>query len=590
MDETSAGAENSLAVPIEAHGERVVEWRQSQRGGSREDRMLRHTTVSLPPKIADFSPKIPSSIAMRTDSALTAITQLDSSYGHHLASLSSLLLRAESVASSKIEHIEASLEDFAKASHGEKSNASATSMVASAKALNSLITSVDDGCPISLSNILTAHRTLMADDTSEARYAGRLRDMQNWIGGSDYSPRNAMYVPPPPVTVKDYLDDLLEFANRDDVPALAQAAVAHAQFESIHPFTDGNGRIGRALINTILRRRGVTTKVVVPLASALVAKKEAYFDVLSAYREGDAGPIIRAFSQAARTSARESVASAQRLAELPQLWIDMYRGVSGKSPRAGSAASEILDVLRTMPFFTREDVEDVLGGATSSIYSAIEKLAEAGILRALTDRKRRQIWCAGAVIDELEDLGHRIASQTVTDPDWQTIHRQVIDEIQRQTHERWTKTNGILAEVARSDVMRNALSGPPLSAEAQARISESLRLPDAVRANLDSFLISQNLRNILAPTAVSESTRQYRDPSVDISEPLQKPFSDLGSRLTRQTRLPEAVAQILRASDSQENPRSSRAEGNGVMHTDDGGTTADQNDEGTADSRCDEHG
>lgn len=590
MDGRPAGAENPLAVPIEAHGERVVEWRQAQRSGSREDRMLRHTTVSLPPKIADFSPEIPSSIAMSTDSALTAITQLDSSYGQHLASLSSLLLRAESVASSKIEHIEASLEDFAKASHGEKSNASATSMVASAKALNSLIASVDHGRPISLSNILTAHRTLMSDDLSEAHYAGRLRDMQNWIGGSDYSPRNAMYVPPPPATVKDYLDDLLEFANRDDVPALAQAAVAHAQFESIHPFTDGNGRIGRALINTILRRRGVTTKVVVPLASALVAKKEAYFDVLSAYREGDAGPIIRAFARAARTSARESVASAQRLAELPQVWIDMYRGISGKPPRAGSAASKILDGLRTMPFFTGEDVEDVLGGATSSIYSAIEKLAEAGILRPLTDRKRRQVWGAGAVIDELEDLGHRIASQTVTDPDWQKIHRQVIDDIQRQTHARWAKNNDILAEVELSDVMRNAISDPPLSAETRARISESLRLPDAVRANVDSLSISKNLRNILASPAVSESTRQNLDPSVDISRSVHKSFSDLGNRLTRHTRLPEAVARTLRASESQENPRSAHEVGHEKMHEADGGTAAGQNDEGDTDSRFDEHG
>ncbi len=85
-------------------------------------------------------------------------------------------------------------------------------------------------------------------------------------------------------TVEAYLADLIDFANRDDLPALVQAAVAHAQFESIHPFTDGNGRVGRALINVILRRRGVTSRVVVPLASSLVAKKDAYPEVLAAYR------------------------------------------------------------------------------------------------------------------------------------------------------------------------------------------------------------------------------------------------------------------------------------------------------------------
>ena len=117
----------------------------------------------------------------------------------------------------------------------------------------------------------------MADDPQERAYAGRPREMQNWIEGSDHSPRNATYVPPPPRTVDDYMDDLLAFANRTDIGVLAQAAIAHAQFESIHPFTDGNGRIGRALINTILRKRGATRRVVVPLASAIVARRESYF-------------------------------------------------------------------------------------------------------------------------------------------------------------------------------------------------------------------------------------------------------------------------------------------------------------------------
>jgi Fic family protein len=88
-------------------------------------------------------------------------------------------------------------------------------------------------------------------------------------------------------TVAGYLDDLITFANRTDIPVLAQVAIVHAQFESIHPFTDGNGRIGRALINTVLRRRGATGRVVVPLASALVARRDEYFDHLGAHRWAD---------------------------------------------------------------------------------------------------------------------------------------------------------------------------------------------------------------------------------------------------------------------------------------------------------------
>ena len=265
--------ESRMHVGIEPHGELVVPWWQKHRGGSREDRMLREVTVNLPPKIGDYAPELPLFVAAQSDKALTAITRLDSTYGEHLTSLSALLLRAESVASSKIEHVEASMDDFARAAHGINSNESATSMVASSEALESLISSVDGGGLITVGNILAAHQILMANDASEATYAGRFRDMQNWIGGSDHAPRNALYVPPPAETVEAYMADLLEFANRDDVPVLVQAAVAHAQFESIHPFTDGNGRVGRALINVILRRRGVTSSVVVPLASALVRRR-----------------------------------------------------------------------------------------------------------------------------------------------------------------------------------------------------------------------------------------------------------------------------------------------------------------------------
>ena len=156
--------------------------------------------------------------------------------------------------------------------------------------------------------------------------------MQNWIGGSDHSPRGALYVPPPPETVADYLLDLLVYANLDDVPALVQAAIAHAQFESIHPFTDGNGRIGRALINTVLRRRGVTTRVVIPLASALVAHRDRYFELLTAYRGGSVRPLIESFAAGARIAAAESRITAGRLREIPAQWSDRRGPVRGGAP------------------------------------------------------------------------------------------------------------------------------------------------------------------------------------------------------------------------------------------------------------------
>jgi Fic family protein len=387
-----------------AHKHAVRPWHQAQRAGTRADRMLSQVTVALPPLIAARSVSVDAKLAAEMESAVAEIVALDQAHGDQLEALSVLLLRTESVASSKIESVEASLDDFARALHGSRANPSAWSMVAAASALDLLIGTTDRRRRIEMAALLKAHTALMRDDPHEHVYAGRLRDMQNWIGGSDYSPRNALYVPPPPDEVPGYCEDLLRFANRDDVPVLAQAAVAHAQFESIHPFTDGNGRIGRALINAVLRRRRTTTRLVVPLASALVAHRDRYFDQLTAYREGDPRPLISSFAIASRIAAAESRTTARRLAEIPAEWSAMLGRV-----RAGSAAAQLLTMLPAQPVLSADEACEALSVTTSSVYAALERLQSAGVLRPLTDRQRDQVWGAGLVLDELEDLGTRIA-------------------------------------------------------------------------------------------------------------------------------------------------------------------------------------
>ncbi|WP_253900536.1 Fic family protein [Mycobacterium asiaticum] len=359
--------------------------------------------MSLPPYIADLDADINTDIAVELETAMGEISRLDSVHGTDLAALSTLLLRTESVASSKIERVEASLDDYARALHGNRGNSSAVSMVAATTALDALITSVDHHGPVQTTAILRAHEALMRDDPTEGPHAGRIRTVQNWIGGSDYSPRDALYVPPPPDMVQTYMDDLIAFANRTDMPVLIQAAIAHAQFESIHPFADGNGRIGRALINTILRRRGATTCLVVPLASALVAQRDRYFGALSTYRAGDLRPLIDTFAKASRTAAAESRITAQRLAEIPDEWRNMVGPV-----RRNSATDKLLLLLPSKPIVSSDDVASLVNAPRSSVFAAINRLQDAGVLRPLTDRKRNQLWGASRVLDELEDLGHRI--------------------------------------------------------------------------------------------------------------------------------------------------------------------------------------
>jgi len=375
-----------------------------QRAGSRDDRMLSEITVSLPPKIADRSMDLPAVLAVDVEEAVREVTALDVTYGPQLAALGALLIRTESVASSKIENVEAPTSDYVRALHGIKSNPSAVSMAAATAAIGQLVDSVTDGEDIALAAVLRAHDALMRDDPAEVRYAGKIRDVQNWIGGSHYSPAHALYIPPPPDTVDAYLTDLLAFANRWDVPVMVQAAIVHAQFESIHPFTDGNGRIGRALINAVLRRRGTTRSVVIPLAAALVADVRAYFELLNQYRHGDPAPIVHAFAIAASVAASQSQITAQRIANFPAEWRDAV------SPtRAGSALARLLDELPRLTVLSVDDAERMgSGSSTSAVYRAIDRLVDAGVLRPLTDRKRNQIWGVASLLDELDDLTRRI--------------------------------------------------------------------------------------------------------------------------------------------------------------------------------------
>jgi Fic family protein len=378
-------------------------WRQRQRAGTREDRILEQIEVTIPAHIADLDLAIPGDIAEDLDTAARAIASLDTSHGPVLSALSGLLLRTESVASSKIEHISASVDDYARALHGSRANASAVSMVAASEAMENLIAAVTTSRSIELPDLLAAHRALMANEPGEEPYAGRIRDVQNWVGGSDYSPRGALLVPPPPDLLDDLLADLMTFANRDDLPSLLQATIAHAQFETLHTFTDGNGRIGRALVNAILRARGTTSTVVVPIASALVARRDTYFAALDAYRDGDLERIVDLFAFAALVASEESSVSAARISELPDEWLaDLGRS------RRGSAPMVLMEHVLAHPVISASDAEDVLGSGTSVAYTAIDRLEAAGILRPLTDRKRNQVWGAGALLDELADLDARI--------------------------------------------------------------------------------------------------------------------------------------------------------------------------------------
>jgi Fic family protein len=385
-----------------AHGSETMPWKSSGRP-PREDREFTEVTVSLPPKIADlwFEPGRETIVAL--EEAAVAVASLDVTAGTRMAAISGFLLRSEAVSSSKIEHVNANRDDYARAMIGLKASADARSMVAAADAVQGMIDDAGHTGQIRFEAMLAAHHTLMKDDPADGVYAGKLRDVQNWIGGSDYSPRGAVHVPPPPALVPELMEDLFAFCNRTDVPIMAQAAIAHAQFESIHPFTDGNGRIGRALIGAISRRRRLTRNTVTPIASAMVADVDTYFGLVNNYRSGDVDPFVLYLARSAvhaSDAARESVAA---LDALPAMWMDLAK------PRKGSADEKIIPWLLERPVFEAHNAAHVAGVLETTVYGALDRLTKAGVIAPITQSKRGKAWVATEVLDEVDRLNRRLA-------------------------------------------------------------------------------------------------------------------------------------------------------------------------------------
>jgi Fic family protein len=206
-----------------------------------------------------------------------------------------------------------------------------------------------------------------------------VREEQNWIGGRLGNPSDAAFVPPPEDLVMSLLEDLVTFLGRDDLPAVAQAAVAHAQFETIHPFIDGNGRVGRALIHVVLRRRGAAARFVPPVSIVLAARPAAYVDGLVAFREGRVADWIASFATAAARAAAASIELADHVAALQSEW----RERAGR-PRAGSAASKLIALLPALPVLSAPTARAAIGVSQQQTLAALKALAEAGVIRQLS--------------------------------------------------------------------------------------------------------------------------------------------------------------------------------------------------------------
>jgi Fic family protein len=323
-----------------------------------------------------------------------------------LHSLTETLLRSESVASSRIEGVQMSHARLARVRHEPKlEDKNARDVLGNIEAMRTAIALGASAKSLGSDALVEIHTVLIGDTRLDNGrvFAGVIRQEQNWIGGNGYNPVGAAHVPPPFELVPELLEDLGRFIDREDVPALAQAAIAHAQFETIHPFLDGNGRVGRALVYSVLQRRGQLSAYVPPISLVLASSTRSYLRSLSAYREGDVDSIVELFSSATSRACVEAQRLGTEVRELQQQWEARLEGV-----RSHSAARRLLDVLPGSPVLSAAEASKATGVTVQNVAAALELLTERGILKPLNARKWGRGWEAPELFALVEQFERRV--------------------------------------------------------------------------------------------------------------------------------------------------------------------------------------
>ncbi|MEV0437072.1 Fic family protein [Nocardia sp. NPDC050413] len=349
--------------------------------------------------IAEQSVELPVSLLTEAEEAAQELARFDAHLSARLGAdcelgpMSSVLLRTESSASSQIENLTVGARQLALAVLGEHSNRNARIVTANVHAMEAAISL---GRDIDAASILAMHRALLGE--SDPAHAGRWRDEQVWIGGSNIGPHVADFVPPHHDRVPAAIADLIRFTRRDDLPALVHLALAHAQFETIHPFTDGNGRTGRALVHAMLSARQLTGHITVPISAGLLVNTGSYFDALTGYRSGDPEPIVRRFVEATFYA----VGAGRRLVEDLRAVRTGYREQT--TARADSVVWKVIDSLIAQPVVNSAYVAETFGISAVAAQRAIDRLVQSGVLREVSQRARNRVWQADAILTALDDF------------------------------------------------------------------------------------------------------------------------------------------------------------------------------------------
>lgn len=337
------------------------------------------------------------------DHALLAIGRLDSV--STLLPDTSLLLymhvRKEAVLSSMIEGTQSSLSDLLIFELDQEPGVPLDDVQEVSNyiaALNHGLERLASGFPLSLRLMKEVHRILLTKGRGSEKTPGEFRKSQNWIGGT--RPGNASFVPPPPEMVMECMGKLELFLHDEPepTPVLVKAALAHVQFETIHPFLDGNGRLGRLLITMLLCERKVLREPLLYLSLYFKTHRKLYYELLDSVRfKGDWEAWLDFFADAVIATATQAVETAQEL-------VDLSNQDREKTASLGRSAASTLEVHRALiehPIATSMSLAQKTGLTPATINRALEKLQQLGIVRELTARKRNRIYSYSSYLDIL---------------------------------------------------------------------------------------------------------------------------------------------------------------------------------------------
>jgi Fic family protein len=399
-------------------------------GLPRAERRSCEYAAYLPDPLGGRDFRLDGSVAADVADAEASIARLDANAGAltDTEALARILLRAESVASSRIEGLEIGPRrlmraDAAREMGEEPGDVGAEEILGNIDAMRAALEFADGDEPFTVEALLGIHARLL-ENTRLREHAGRIRDVQNWIGGNIYNPCAATYVPPPPSEVRALLEDLCGFCNTDMLPAVAQAAIAHAQFETIHPFADGNGRTGRALVHLVLRRRGLSTRVQPPVSLVLATRAQDYFRGLTVFRHNGSSDSAAAheglntwvgtFAVACARAVEDATTFEGRCNETQQQWRSRLGRV-----RAGSSVDLLLRLLPGTPVLSVKSAMIAVGRSKPQVNDAVARLTKAGILQQVTVGRRNRAFEATEIIDAFTALERQLASpsgDTLTEP------------------------------------------------------------------------------------------------------------------------------------------------------------------------------